>query len=814
MCRTLPILVLITTAPGFVVAQLELQTDLLLEASEQIVSMVAGDFNGDGLLDVASANRSSSDVCVLLNSGGGGFAPPLATPVPNGFRIYFASTQFLEVADFDGDGDLDLVGLDEFGLSLTLLLGDGTGAFLLGGAVSLGALSNALLVDDFNGDGLADVVTAGTAVQVHLGNGDGTFQLAQSLAVPVSSSLVGSDFDSDGDLDIAAGNATGIAVLLGDGSGTFTAGPVTGVAGVCKPLASVDLDQDGSIDLLAGGEGVVFPLLGDGLGGFLPGPASAVFGCVSSIATLDLDQDGITDFVAGFNENCIGPNPGFQPVTVFYGDGIGGVGSFEEIVFDNVCEPRVVLTDDFDGDGLEDIVVGSEISDSGADVALLAADGQGGFEPASYPIEVAPGFGASGDFNGDALLDFVVGGNVSGHILVYTGDPQRGLRPKATLAAGADCCALGDIDSDGNLDIVTGGLDQVRVFLGDGTGNLVGLGATATGGQVLSVVAADFDGNGTADVVAGHPSGSLSIHFGTGGGSLAPPVTIQLATSSSVQSLVAKDLDQNGTQDIAAVSGPDIVVLAGDGLGTFAVPEFFPVGLLMLSLCAEDLDSDGVEDLVAGRVGTGVSVLFGDGAGSYVPPIDFAAGESSRAAAALDYDLDGAVDIVVLNGGPPGGTTSISILRGDGSGDFEGPSDFSFGDEGAADLVFLPGDADGDFDIDFVVGNVSSRHVHLVRTVALPGVPELRRGDVDGDGVFSGLVDALFLLNFQFGGGDTPPCLDAADADDDGTITGLVDGLYLLAFQFLGGPAPSFPGPFRCGVDPTGDALDCAVGCP
>ncbi len=89
--------------------------------------------------------------------------------------------------------------------------------------------------------------------------------------------------------------------------------------------------------------------------------------------------------------------------------------------------------------------------------------------------------------------------------------------------------------------------------------------------------------------------------------------------------------------------------------------------------------------------------------------------------------------------------------------------------------------------------------------------PGLTRGDADGDLDFVALLDAIFVLAYGFLDGPEPPCLDAADADDDGTVTALIDGIYMLAYAFVGGPAPPFPGPDGCAVDPTADALDCAV---
>ena len=69
------------------------------------------------------------------------------------------------------------------------------------------------------------------------------------------------------------------------------------------------------------------------------------------------------------------------------------------------------------------------------------------------------------------------------------------------------------------------------------------------------------------------------------------------------------------------------------------------------------------------------------------------------------------------------------------------------------------------------------------------------RGDVDGNGIVTGLLDGFFLLNYQFGSGPLPPCLEAADCDGNGVVTGLTDALYILNFQFNGGAPPPMPWP-------------------
>ncbi len=93
---------------------------------------------------------------------------------------------------------------------------------------------------------------------------------------------------------------------------------------------------------------------------------------------------------------------------------------------------------------------------------------------------------------------------------------------------------------------------------------------------------------------------------------------------------------------------------------------------------------------------------------------------------------------------------------------------------------------------------------------------EFRRGDADNDGNTHGLIDGLYILNFQFTMGRQPPCMDAADTDGDDVVNGLTDGLYLLNWYFAGGPQPPAPGPFECGPDDTSfDLLTCReVICP
>ena len=88
---------------------------------------------------------------------------------------------------------------------------------------------------------------------------------------------------------------------------------------------------------------------------------------------------------------------------------------------------------------------------------------------------------------------------------------------------------------------------------------------------------------------------------------------------------------------------------------------------------------------------------------------------------------------------------------------------------------------------------------------------EFRRGDADSNGSFFSIIDALFILEWGFGDGAAPLCLDAADVDDDGVLFPILDAIHALGFGFTSGPAPPAPGTIDCGADPTPDSIPCEV---
>ena len=230
------------------------------------MSVAVGDFNGDGRLDLAAQDAGGPDASplpiVLLGDGKGHFSGGFGSggcTVSSGIS-YPAS---VAAGDFNGDGKLDLASVRADDRSLTVLLGDGTGNFTVVPAPSLaGSNPGSVAIEDFNGDGKQDIAVGDTVggIALLLGDGSGNFTTAPASPFLVRfaiRSLAVGDFDGDGTPDLAAADTSnGVTVLLGDETGNFRTPTGSGwfAVGAVNPSLPVfmtagDFNGDGRPDL-------------------------------------------------------------------------------------------------------------------------------------------------------------------------------------------------------------------------------------------------------------------------------------------------------------------------------------------------------------------------------------------------------------------------------------------------------------------------------------------------------------------------------------------------------------------------------------
>ena len=313
-----------------------------------------GDFNGDGVLDLATCNSAGGDVSVLMGLGDGAFGPLRRVsygPGPWGIRA-------IASADFDGDGNADLAVADAVAGGVVVLAGLGDGSFGPARTWAAGTLPIRLATADLDSNGHADLIVADDlegAVSVLLSRGAAGFDPATPYPTGMfASKILPADFDGDGILDLAVCNrGSEASLLVGLGNGTFEAAEDLGFSAVA--LATADFDGDGVLDLAAMRGAFADRLaIHRGLGDGSFGPATQIpFSWrTTDIEAADLDGDGAVDVVA---------TSGAQDL-VWMRRGLGDGGFERPFNFAVGEEPQQLIVIDADGNGSPDLATANEAS--------------------------------------------------------------------------------------------------------------------------------------------------------------------------------------------------------------------------------------------------------------------------------------------------------------------------------------------------------------------------------------------------------------------------------------------------------------------
>ena len=668
----------------------------------------------------------------------------------------------LAAADLNGDSHIDLAvtSTQFFDRFVAVLLGDGAGGFVEADRLSSAGYPRSVAVALMDADTNLDLVVGvfraccplpdDGEVRVYTGAGDGTFPGVSSrsgLARLDNHQVAMGDFDEDGDLDVAVNAATQsfsprtVSLLLNNGNGSLGAQTQV-LAGppVRSRLLAVDVDRDGNLDVLFDSSGTsgMPPTLnvryGDGLGG-LSAVQSLSLGNTSDLLYFgDVTGDGLPDIVTEHHvtTDSFPFRTLEEGIEVFAGDGAGGYAL--HAVYAGPRTPRAFLVTDVDHDGDTDWITiasgGSGDIDGIGDIIRGNGDGAYDAWEADLPATHAPNGVALGDLDGDGDLDLVsAGGNrfsvgaVSSRLNDGSGQfgPPTDTSVPAAPEPGDELApsdvVLGDVDGDGDLDVVAASQHSgyynsrglVSVLLGDGAGGLALTAEIEHSSDLTGAALGDIDGDGDLDVVAmqirgvyGGGSNAVVVLLGNGDGSFADPVEDVLPFESS--SLVLGDIDGDEQLDVIVgqwqSNGNGAYWLPGIGDGTFDDPvPLEGVSEMAGRPAVADLDRDNDTDVIVVDGDQRVHVLLNQGGGTFDAPVVIPIFSSDGLPFVTTEDVDGDehLDLIVLDE-----AGVVGVLFGLGDGTFGSYRSFSVGSN-AIDIAL--GDLDGDGDTDLVTAN-------------------------------------------------------------------------------------------------------------
>ncbi len=788
-----------------------------------------GDFNGDGIPDLALINTYySNTVAILLGNGDGTFTAVSSSPSVGEFPAGIA------VGDFNGDGKLDLAITENGSNSATILLGNGDGTFTPAAAnPATGIQPMGIAVGDFNGDGIADLAVAcsgsGT-VTILLGKGDGTFTAAAvSPAVSGADQIVVADFNGDGKLDLAVGSQGNDppAILLGHGDGSFTKAPIPSASG-SSLLAAADVNGDGKIDLLVANyyPEAVSVLLGNGDGTFTEGPAfpQTIYQAVGLVVA-DFNMDGIPDMATlDSNDN----------IEIFLGQGDGAFADVSTLPATANSQPFLVAGD-FNGDGRPDLAA------SGGSQSVTVFETEPVFTAAATAaITLAT--------PGEHAVDASYAGSAS-YLSSTSGTIQLWGAPPATtttLSLTAGGVSTNSI-KPGTLVTLTAAVKAGGVALKTGQVNFCDAAAPhCTDVHIVGTASVTSNGTATYRFAPGVGQHSYQARFmedGLGRQSASNVVSLTVGPAPPVQYSVTTTIGSSGSPGNYALTATvegfggsaaptgnvsfldtsfSNTVLATAPLGTATsgmgwligqTPAFgsqYPLGEV-----TADFNGDGIPDLAVlwtasqyGGSPVNLTVYFASGDGTFTagPTTQaFASAPTGPVMIAGDFNGDGKADLAILTEDFGYTTNYVTCLIGKGGGSFASPitsTGNTIQNEGG-DVVrgaLVAGDFNGDGKMDLaLVGNSVAGGLTVMLGAGngsftpaggniLPsqafsaiakgdfngdGIPDLAAGTYFGSGavfVFLGRGDGTFTQGQQLATGGCAASMLVGDFNGDGHL--------------------------------------------
>jgi len=639
---------------------------------------VLGDFNGDGYTDIASMGFPSE---IYINDGNAVFYTVQTITVGT------STSQEGVVGDLDLDGDADIV----IGVNNGFQVWGNNGSAVF---TSMSPLYNAagtiwdMRLGDLDRDGFPDLVVGqNRQTDIWMNQGNGTYTgPTQTFSNIWGTAIATGDIDSDGDIDLVISDNGNCHIYTNDGTGTFGLKGTLLVSTNLWGLEMADVDRDGDLDMVAaipGGENTV--LLNNGAGNFSLSGQELGGSSSYELALIDLDRDGDLDLIQGGDTgNEVWMNNGTGN---FLDSGLRfGRSTIKSLVAGDLDrDGDLDFVDQADGQPIK-VYLGS-LSASWGDMEFYSALNVFG----NYAVQDL----AVGDIDGDGILEIITATNGGNPVYSNNGDGTFSTTGQALGSGDTRTLKLGDVDGDGDLDFVTGNFSGGnKVWINNGAGTFSDSGQSLGNSPTLSVALGDLDKDGDLDMVTGNYLNNLSLIWeNTGNGSFS--TNGQSLGSSDTRVIALGDVDGDGDLDIVVgnYSGQETLIWENDGTGAFSTNGQSLGTTAVVAIALADVDGDSDLDVLLGNEGSAAkSVWRNNGSGIFTDTGQSLGSGPTYSFAVADVDGDGDLDFASGYGGLD------DLWLNNSSGTFSS-SGLTFSNGGSQSMIFVDVNRDGALDL-------------------------------------------------------------------------------------------------------------------
>ncbi len=571
--------------------------NVITSNADQVNCLYAADFENDGDIDIVSSSYGDNKIALYKNTGNGTFETQIiSTSAQGAYYVYGA--------DLDGDLDLDIISASKTDSKIAWYKNkDGNfSSEIIVSSSLIGA--QCVVASDIEKDGDLDLVCSAvnTDKLVYFLNNNGTFGTENLITTNLSDpkDLKCDDIDNDGDNDLVVA-AWGSDEILWydniDNTGNFSAKySVSNLADGADDVCLSDIDNDGDLDILSASnydDKVAFYL--NNING------DAVFCDITEVQDIgsnaiaifaaDLDNDDDLDLISASNYDD----------KISWHQNIDGFGNFdtEIIITDSFEKAYDVFADDIDIDNdLDIIAVSSElnkiiwfenISNTFTTQHEISSNTNGFYQIKAF------------DIDNDGDKDIICKGSEN----LSWFENTNGLGTFSTEHLITTRLHMGDfyiadLNGDGNLDIVAASYDRIEWFMNDGTGNLTDITIESSIEWGLRVFCADMDNDGDLDIVAAIGTGdNLCWYENTdGNGTFGEKIVIASYIEGTIAHIDVSDLNNDGFEDVIFSTESEISFFKNiDGEGNFEDKQIINSDYYAVDFCTDDIDSDNDLDI-------------------------------------------------------------------------------------------------------------------------------------------------------------------------------------------------------------------------